>query len=94
MLAAGFAPALTAVHADALFPDHVMMADTAMMQATFLRSGQIEKYEPSAAGKVLAEQLESVAEEDLEVRCRRNGLSAKGGKANQVSYQFTTRTSR
>ncbi|KAK9835798.1 hypothetical protein WJX74_008275 [Apatococcus lobatus] len=55
------------------------------LQASFLRSGQIEDYEPSAAGKILAEQLESVPDEDLEVRCRRNGLSSKGGKAHQIA---------
>ena len=77
---------VSALHAQAgTCPHDMLSAAAAMMQATFLRSGQIEKYEPSAAGKVLAEQLEPVAEEDLEVRCRRNGLSAKGGKANQVS---------
>lgn len=48
----------------------------------------MDSYEPSASGKQLAEQLESVANEDLEVRCRRNGLSTKGGKPSQVYQTF------
>ncbi len=59
-----------------------------MMQATFLRSVLIEDFEPSAAGKQLAEQLETVADEDLEVRCRRSGLATKGSKPMQVRLRI------
>ncbi|KAK9865024.1 hypothetical protein WJX84_002089 [Apatococcus fuscideae] len=56
-----------------------------LLLATFLSSVPMDSYEPSASGKQLAEQLESVANEDLEVRCRRNGLSTKGGKPSQIT---------
>ena len=63
------------------------MSQEVLVQATFLRSVLIESFEPSAGGRQLAEQLGSVPDEELEVRCRRSGLSTKGGKATQVRHR-------
>lgn len=56
------------------------------VQATFLRGTSAlagAKRETSAA----ADELEELDDELLETRCRRNGLSKKGGRDMQVIYQ-------
>lgn len=52
-----------------------------MMQATFLR-GSASGLEEDAE---LAAELETLPDEELETRCRRSGLSKRGGRAAQIS---------
>ncbi len=51
------------------------------MQATFLR-GPAPGVEENAE---LAAELEGLPDEELETRCRRSGLSKRGGRAAQLS---------
>ncbi len=52
-----------------------------MMQATFLRSSASGLEEDAE----LAAELEALPDEELETRCRRSGLSKRGGRAAQIS---------
>ena len=52
------------------------------LQATFLRGPVAGLGEEDAS---LAAELEALPEEDLEMRCRRSGLSKRGGRAAQSS---------
>ena len=51
------------------------------VQATFLR-GPAAGAEENAE---LAAELEALPDEELETRCRRSGLSKRGGRAAQIS---------
>ena len=52
-----------------------------MVQATFLR-GSASRLDNDAE---LAAELEALPDEELETRCRRSGLSKRGGRAAQIS---------
>ncbi len=52
------------------------------LQATFLRGPVAGLGEEDAS---LAAELEALPDEELEMRCRRSGLSKRGGRAAQIS---------
>ncbi|PRW57019.1 U2 snRNP-associated SURP motif-containing -like isoform X1 [Chlorella sorokiniana] len=52
------------------------------LQATFLRSGGDAS---APANSVLEAELEGLGDEELELRCRRAGVSRKGGRSAQIS---------
>jgi len=51
-------------------------------QATFLRSGGDAS---APASSLLEAELEGLGDEELELRCRRAGVSRKGGRSAQIS---------
>ncbi len=62
---------------------HVVIKPVFLLQATFLR-GASALSNRKAENPVLAGELEQLQDDQLDTRCRRNGLSKKGGRDMQV----------
>ncbi len=62
---------------------HVLTNTVFLLQATFLRGASVLSNR-KAENPVLAAELEQLQDDQLDTRCRRNGLSKKGGRDMQV----------